>query len=404
MNIATTIRSADHAANAVGPITVRHCRSFAELPQTGLSQLIPHDPESWDFFQSVEDIPPPGFELGALAAISEDRVIGLAPTFATNYRFDTPLQGSWRRATDWLNSKIPNITSLSVFGLGSPMTDSLTLGFDPDLTTAGRAEVFRAMLEALQLIATQTRQQLISLKSIDDRAKEFEPLLHEFGYNRVTSVPLVMLDLPFATIDEYLASLKPKLSKYLVRKNRTAKTLRQEYRDTIDDVAERINELHHNTLAQSEVSYGDFQALHPDYFSRVKHALGDKAQMQLTWNGDDLVSFQFFVIGKDRIVAKQLGMKYPDARELNLYFVNWLEVIRFAIEHRIPRLEMGATTYKTKLLFGGYLERRSLVYRFRRNLSNAILQPLASAFDYENNDAELKSLDEAHLKNMRGVW
>jgi hypothetical protein len=105
------------------------------------------------------------------------------------------------------------------------------------------------------------------------------------------------------------------------------------------------------------------------------------------------LSFQLFLIGRDRVLAKQIGMKYPEARELNLYFVNWLKLIEFAIGHRIPRVEMGATTYRTKLLFGGYLERRWLHYRFRATIANRLLKPAAPMFDFERNDPGLQMLD-----------
>ena len=112
------------------------------------------------------------------------------------------------------------------------------------------------------------------------------------------------------------------------------------------------------------------------------------------------MSFQLFLVGADRVLAKQIGMKYPEARELNLYFVNWLKLIEFAIEHRIPGVEMGATTYATKLLFGGQLERRWLHFRFRGALANTALSPVAPLFDFERNDPELQKLPEAAKTSM----
>ena len=53
---------------------------------------------------------------------------------------------------------------------------------------------------------------------------------------------------------------------------------------------------------------------------------------------------------------------------------------------------MGATTYATKLLFGGTLSQRWLSFRFRGDVANFALQPLAPLFDFERNDPELKAL------------
>jgi hypothetical protein len=128
--------------------------------------------------------------------------------------------------------------------------------------------------------------------------------------------------------------------------------------------------------------------------------MGEKAQLMLCWQDEELLSFQLFLVGHKRVLAKQIGMKYPQARELNLYFVNWLKLIEFAIEHRIPCVEMGATTYATKILFGGYLERRWLHFRFRSGLWNRVVDPLVPLFDFEKNDPELQKLDGAAKTHM----
>jgi len=214
------------------------------------------------------------------------------------------------------------------------------------------------------------------------------------------SVPLVMLDLSYRNLDDYLRSLRDKTGSYLRRKMRGAQKVRIEYRSSVAGIEEQINALFKSTLAQSKVSYGDFQELHPSYFARILDGMGEKAQFMLCWQGEQLLSFQLSLISKDRVLAKQIGMKYPEARELNLYFVNWLKLIEYAIDHRIPSIEMGATTYATKLLFGGHLERRWLHFRFRGAVANRLLGPLARFFDFERNDPELKLLDPASTLSM----
>ena len=153
-----------------------------------------------------------------------------------------------------------------------------------------------------------------------------------------------------------------------------------------------INAMFDGTLRQSNVDYGDFDKLHPDYLTRIVDSLGDGKQMMLCWKGGQLVSFQLCLIGHDRIINKQLGMKYPEARELNLFFVNWLLLVRYAIEKRIHLIEMGAATYTTKLLFGGHLERRWLYFRCRSSIATAVVRPFLWLCDFERNDPELRNL------------
>ena len=255
------------------------------------------------------------------------------------------------------------------------MSDNCALGFAPELSDADCAHAFEGLLRHLAQLAKADKSALIAVKSLDRSAEVLDEVLRRHSYKCVTSVPLAMLDLPYRSLDHYLDSLPDKTGSYFRRKMRSVKKIRIEYRSSIVGLEARIAELFDSTLKQSKVDYGDFEKLDPDYFPKVVHGMGDKAQLMLCWQGEELLSFQLFLVGRDRVLAKQIGMKYPQGRELNLYFINWLKLIEFAIEHRIPCVEMGATTYATKILFGGYLERRWLHFRFRGGLWNRMLDP-----------------------------
>ena len=69
-----------------------------------------------------------------------------------------------------------------------------------------------------------------------------------------------------------------------------------------------------------------------------------------------------------------------------------IKIIEIAAQRGIPEIEMGATTYAAKLLFGGHLERRWLHFRFRRGWLNRVARPFYGFFDFERNEDELKKL------------
>jgi hypothetical protein len=355
--------------------------------------MLQGEPESWDFYNAVESVPPPGFKLGVIAALEGEKIVAAAPLFRVGYRIDTPLQGRLREIGDWVHARLPRLVTFPVIGIGSPMSDNCALGFAPELSDADCAHAFEGLLLHLARLAKAEKSALLAVKSLDRSAEALGEVFRRHAYKCVTSVPLAMLDLPYFSLDHYLDSLPDKTGSYFRRKMRSAKKVRIEYRSSIAGLEKQISELFDSTLKQSKVDYGDFEKLDPDYFPRVVHGMGDKAQLMLCWQGDELLSFQLFLVGRDRVLAKQIGMKYPQGRELNLYFINWLKLIECAILRRIPCVEMGATTYATKILFGGYLERRWLHFRFRGGIWNRLLNPVAPLFDFEKNDPELAKLD-----------
>ena len=353
--------------------------------------MLPEEPENWEQYCSLEKVSPQGFELGALAAFDAEKIVAAAPLFRFNYRIDTSLQGSGQRLTNAIYARWPRLLSFPVVGIGSPMSDNCAIGFSPRLSERGRLQAFEGLLMHLAAEAQANRTAVSVIKSLTSAQVLEEPLVR-YGYRGMRSLPVVMLDLRSASLDEYLNSLPQKTGSYLRRKMRSIDQVRIEYRSHLSGLEERIRELFEYTLSQSGVHYHDFENLHPDYFRRIVEDAGGSARLMLCWRGEELLSFQIFLAGESRVLACHIGMKYPEARHLNLYFINWLKLIEFAIEHRIPCVDMGATTYTTKLLFGGYLDARLLYFRFRNSLCNSLLSPLAPLLDFERNDPELQKL------------
>src|SRR5882724_7029555 len=79
-----------------GKLTIKSYESVASIPRAAWERLLPGDPESWDFYSAVESVPPPGFKLGAIAALNGEDFVAAAPLFRVGYRIDTPLQGRLR--------------------------------------------------------------------------------------------------------------------------------------------------------------------------------------------------------------------------------------------------------------------------------------------------------------------
>ncbi|MEZ5817953.1 MAG: GNAT family N-acetyltransferase [Hyphomicrobiaceae bacterium] len=394
-----TCQTGSQTGGAVAPAGPVHVTFHASLDEVGAEAwdgLFAGSPEDWAFYRAVEDSPPETFRLGALTAKdTQGRLLAAVPTFQVDYRLDTPFQGRMRRIADWVDARRPGLTSLGVVGLGSPLSDSLSLGFTPGLDLAAQRRVLAAFLESLRVEADKSRSAIIAAKGMGAEAARLEPAFAAAGFGKVTSVPIVTLELNARSLDDYLKGLKRQHRSYFRNKLKTLPELRIEFRRSAEGLEGDLVRLYEATLGQSGVSYGDFDRIGPGYFRAFLERQGDRAQLMLFWKGDTLVSFHLFHIGERRIISNKMGMRYPDARELNLYFINWLKIIEIAAERGIAEIEMGATTYAAKLLFGGHLERRWLHFRFRRGWLNRAAKPLHRFFDFERNEDELVKLAAA---------
>ncbi len=383
----------EETAGARTRYAVRFLSTVRQIPRNTWEQMFPSNPECWDFYRLSEAATPPGFDVSVIAAFDGIEIIAAVLVFRLNYRLDTPLQGHARLVGDWLHARWPRVVSRTVMGLGSPMSDSFSFGFAPRLTPSDRQQALGEILGCLRTRAKLERTSVLAIKSLGDQAVEFDTCLASAGYQRVTNLPIVTLPTKFDSFEDYLQSLPKKTRQYLRRKMRPLSELRIEIRSSPSGLESQLFAMFEDTRRQSKGSYGEFDGLHPQVFDRMLQGLGDQASVMLCWRGDELMSFLFMLTGKDRIIGKYVGMNYPAARELNLYFIMALKMIELAIERRASVVEMGVTTYATKLLFGGHLERRWLYFQFMGPIQNAIISPLAFLFDFERNDADLRRLD-----------
>ena len=375
--------------------SVRVYDSIASIPQQAWDGLFPGAAEDWNYYRTIEGCAPKNFNLGAMAAMRGDAVVAAAPLFRTTYELHTSLQGRLRSFADRVASLAPRLVQLPVMALGSPLLDRCDLGFARDADPAERANLMRSMLDALRQKAAAERIPLLGLKDVSDAdAQAFEAPLSESGFARMTNVPMTYIDLPFRNEDAYFAHLPEKTSSYLRRKLRTLSRIKVEYRSSVEGLEEQLHALYQSTRTNSRVQYGDFDELHPRYFQSVLESCGDRARLMLCWSGDTLVSFQLFMDGEEEVVAKFIGMRYPEARELNLYFINWIMMFRHAIERGIWRVRMGNTSYSVKLLLGGHLEKSWIFFRHLNPAVNWVFHRAAPMMDYEKNDPELRQLAE----------
>ncbi|MGE0700062.1 MAG: hypothetical protein AB7O57_13285, partial [Hyphomicrobiaceae bacterium] len=244
---------AELPAPRLGP--VRHHASLDEVDTAGWNALFPGSPEDWAFYRAIEESPPEGFRLGALTIPGRDGGLAAAvPVFQIDYRLDTPFQGRMRAVADWVNRRRPGLTSLGVVGLGSPLSDSLSLGFDRQLDAGGRERALASMLGWLGAEADRTRAAIVAVKSMGAEATAFDPLLATHDFSKVTSVPVVTLAVEAPSLEAYLKGLKRQHRSYFRNKLKTLPEIRVEMRSSAEGLEAELVRLYEATLAQSGVS------------------------------------------------------------------------------------------------------------------------------------------------------
>jgi|GEM_PF-104846 len=350
------------------------------------NRLFPEELEDHAYYSAVERSGLDDFEWLYFGVYRGGELRAAVPAFITDYELDTTLRGVLRRVTDAISRVFPRLLRQRLISLGSPVGEVCHLGFAPSSNAIERERLLEAILEKMAEVARERRAAIVATKDAPSAQDAlFAQACASRGLRRQPGLPTAFLDLPYASVDEYLASLSRATRKDLRRKLREASALRVEWRENIDDISDDVMRLYRETHANAEFS---FEELTPDYFRNVLRTCAGRAACATYWLGDRLVAFNLVLCDGKRLLDKFLGMDYAVARRYNLYFYSWIENVRYCIAHGIPLYQSGQGLHREKLRLGSRLRTNSLWYRHRNPLIDPVFALFERLFRLDRHDAD----------------
>jgi predicted N-acyltransferase len=353
-------------------------RSIDAFDCDAWNALFPDEIEDWSYYRAVERSGVAGFEWIYLGIRDGARLRAVVPGFVTEYRLDTTLSGAAKRATKALARIAPRLLAIPLVSLGSPVAEVCHLGFAADCDAAERRRLADAMLVRLFAFAEERRIGMIAVKDAcgaDDAL--WSASCATAGLRRMPGQATAMLEIPYRSLDAYFASLGASTRKDLRRKLRAREALRVEWRTDIDDVLSRIVELYRATRANAEYQ---FEELTPDFFAGVMRESGGRALCATYWLGDTLIGFNLVLKNRERLLDKFFGMDASAGRAHNLYYLSWIENVRFCIDNGLARYQSGQGLEGEKRRLGSRLEPNWLWYRHRNRSVDRVFATVERAF------------------------
>ena len=351
------------------------------------NRLFPDELEDWSYYCAIECAGLSGFNYLYFAVHEKGKLRAVVPAFLTDYRLDTTLQGGWRKLTDAITRVFPRLLRLRLLSLGSPVSEVCHLGFAADCLPEERARLLAAILAEVE---EQARLRCIGMLAIKDTSAAQDKLwaaaCRTAGLRRQPGLPTTSLDLPYATLDDYLATLSSATRKDMRRKLKNAAAVRVEWRSNIDDIQGEIWRLYHATFANAEFQ---FEELTPAYFCQVLTRLGKNASCVTYWLDQQLIAFNLVLHNCERLLDKFFGMDYAIARQYNLYYLSWMENVRYCLAHGIPVYQSGQGLHHEKLRLGCRLSANGLWYKHRNRLLDRLFALVERLFRLDRQDAQL---------------
>ncbi len=324
--------------------------------------------ESWDrllepgrrllcraFLEAAGTVELDGFELGALVARSDGRIVSAAPAYP--YRLDLTLfaGGVAQRLTSALRHLVPSLLKVSVFEVGWPSTviEPLIGAKDP--------AILRAMAETALAQAARHGADLLVFRDFGAGDDVPAAALGPLGFEAVPLPTDFELSISrFESYEGYVAALRSSYRQKLRRLSKGKPVTFERVHDFSPltremvvlsrSVHERAKELHRESLGEA-------------FFSKLARVPG--ASALLMRDGAGTVT-RFAVLHDDRPTLRPLFYGGPPVADHDLSYVRMLnQFIRIGIDERFSTIGLGVTTGEPKLEAGAEARRLCAWVRHR---------------------------------------
>lgn len=273
---------------------------------------------------------------------------------------------------------------LRLCGLGGLHTGEPQIVISSELDPAARDAAFTAMLEVAEAEGNRRKAHFHFLMDMNPPDVEWAgPVLKERGYFPMEGTPMTWQHVPYASIDEYVASRSRKL-RYQMRKQFAKVREEVEVVETsvIDDALDaELEELARIQQANARHKLGGAELMPPGFHKRLAD-LREVCVLLFKLKGRT-VGFSYTFDDKNAFYGKALGLSWPEAIDYFLIHYNIFKGVETAIKHGKEWLIIGQGGYPTKLLFGAKLVRRTSFLK-GRGIAGPLLPLFADRLDSFN--------------------
>jgi hypothetical protein len=260
----------------------------------------------------------------------------------------------------------------------------------------GRDEI--AQRSSACLLASAIVREARGLKARLVVLKEFpakyRPTLECFvnnDFTRIPSLPNVLLDIDYASFDEYMRrALSSGTRRKLRLKLKAAEQAPPIEMSVVDDIAPIIDDVYPLYLQVYDRSSLHFEKLTKDYFCGLGRRLGDKSRFFIWRQSGKIIAFGSCLLQGDTIHAEYLGLDYTVALDLHLYHYTFRDLINWGIAGGYKWFHSSALNYDPKFHLRYRLDPIDLYVRHTSSMCNAVFRRILPWLEPTRYDKTLK--------------
>ena len=319
----------------------------------------------------------------------------IQPLFFVRQDLLAGLPQSWRSLFDGIRKVWPGFLKVRMMTIGCATSEG---ELDHD-----HPWVARALHDAIENYRGRAKASIILLKDFPASYRTSLAAFAGHGYQRAPSMPAARLKLDFTSFEEYMMERLSKVfRKNLRRKLRASRSGPPITMEVTNDASALVEELYPLYLQTYLRSDFNFEKLSKDYFRLVGQRMPDRARYFIWRQSGRIIAFDLCMVHGGTLHDLALGLDYPLALELSLYFKTWHDVIEWSLRNGIKAYHTGPLNYDPKLHLKLTLAPLDLYARHNWALLNPFFKLAIRFLEPTRHDPILKrfpNASELHISN-----
>jgi predicted N-acyltransferase/multidrug transporter EmrE-like cation transporter len=346
------------------------------------------------YYRIVEDTILQGFTYRYLVVEDEEgKVHGVQPCFLLD---QDVLEGAGKvlqRLAGWVRKVFPRFLFMRTLMVGCAAGEGHLDGVACEKTEL----LARNLHGTLRDYAREAKASLIVMKEFPSAYREAMSCMASDGYARIPSFPMTRLTIDFPNFETYLNTRLSKNARKNLRKNlREAEAGGKIELQVLNDVTPIVDEVYPLYLQVFDRAKLKFEKLTKEYLCRLGQEMPDKARF-FVWRKDGrAVAFAVTMVNGDALYDLYLGMEYPLALELHLYYYTFRDVLNWMIGQGLKRYCSTPLGYDPKLRLGCDLVPLDLYVRHRSPFINFFMKRILPYLEPTRTDPTLKEFSNYH--------
>ena len=255
--------------------------------------------------------------------------------------------------------------------------------------------IAKTLGDALPGLGLKMKASLIVMKEFPAMYRETMGCLAANGFTRIPSMPMVQLALPFASFEQYM---EKKLSKV------TRKSLRRKFKklegssiqlEVLTDVTGCVDELHALYMQVFDRAKLTFEKLSKEYLVQLGRDMPDRVRFFIWRQEGRAIAFSLCFVHGDAIYDEYIGLQYPLALDLHVYFLTLKDIIEWGIANGCETYYSSALSYDPKLHLKCELAPLDLYVRHTSNAFNRVFRHILPWMEPTHNDPLIRKFPNA---------